>query len=364
MPVQKRFTTLLTIGLLLLITPFVVRFLMPPAPELEPHTAEYFPVQDPATGKWGFIDNKGRMLTPMVFDWAGDFRQGLGLAESNGAMGFIDATFKESGKWAISPRFELYNDGDQSAFGFFDGLALARDDEGKWGYIDRTGKWAITPRFNESEEYTGIPAGSFSEGLAWYQAIEISERNMLNANGEILRDAENKPMKEPFRRRLMGFIDRDGEIAIAPRFEMVQDFGEGMAGARFKTNDMWGFIDRAGKRVISPAYDGVGRFSEGLCAVQVEGLWGYINPSGKWVIEPRFAEAKQFLEGLAAVRESGKWGYIDPKGNWAIEPSYDNFEDYAHPGDATPFENGLARVTLNGRVIYIDTSGHQVWPSE
>jgi len=68
----------------------------------------------------------------MVFDWAGDFRMGRGLAESDGAMGYIDASFAETGEWAISPRFELKDAGDQPAFGFYDGLARARDDTGKF----------------------------------------------------------------------------------------------------------------------------------------------------------------------------------------------------------------------------------------
>lgn len=361
---SRRFTALFTIGLLLLITPFVVRFLMPAEPDLIPHTAEYFPVQDPDTGKWGFIDKAGRPITPMVFDWAGDFRMGLGLAESDGAMGYIDSGFEQTGEWAISPRFEVTHDGDQSAFGFFDGLALARADNGKWGYIDTTGKWAIEPRFIESEQFTGVPAGSFSEGLAWFQAIDMAERNRVDDDGKLVRDEAGKPIKVPYRRRLMGFIDREGEVVIAPRFEMVQDFGEGLAGARFQTNNLWGFIDRAGKRVISPEYEGVGRFSEGLCAVQDDGLWGYIDAEGAWVIEPRFAEARQFLEGLAPVRAGERWGYIDTTGKWAIQPAYDNFEDHTHPGDARPFENGLARVTLEGQRIYINPKGEQVWPEE
>lgn len=359
---RKRFTALLTIGILLLITPFVLRFVLPAGANVGPHTAEYFPVQDPLTGKWGFINNQGKPITAMVFDWAGDFRQGRGLAESAGAMGYIGIDFARTGDWAISPRFELRGSGDQPAHGFFDGRALVRDESGKWGYIDPGGGWAIEPRFVESRDYPGVPAGDFSDGMAWFQVVEMSERYKIDPGGEMVRDAEGKPVMQAYPRRLMGYIGLDGEVVIEPRFEMVADFGEGLAAVRIKSHEAWGFIDASGKRVIGPKYEQVGRFSEGLCAVRDGGLWGYIDAEGGWAIPPRFAEARQFLSGLAAAREGEQWGYIDASGEWVIPPAFDNFEDYAHPGDPRPFENGLARVTLSGEPIYIDTNGNQVWP--
>ncbi|MFN3168731.1 MAG: WG repeat-containing protein [Phycisphaeraceae bacterium] len=362
---RKRFTALLTIGVLLLLTPLVLRFLMPAQAEVGPSTADHFPVQDPKTGRWGFIDKTGAPSSPMVFDWTGDFRHGLGLAELDGAMGYIDETYTDTGNWAIANRFVLRHPGDQPAHGFFDGLALVRDaSSGAWGYIDREGKWAIEPRFVESRDYPGVPAGDFSDGLAWFQVVEMDERYKLDAEGNMVRDGEGKPVMQPYPRRRIGYIDLDGEVFIEPRFEMAADFGEGLAGVRDKSQSAWGFIDRAGKRVIAPKFEAVGRFSEGLCAVKHHGKWGYIDKQGGWVIEPAYAEARQFLGGRAAVREGKLWGYIDKKDAWVIRPAFDNFEDYAHPGDPSPFENGLARVTLNGRRVYIDAQGERVWPAE
>lgn len=362
---RKTFIVLATIGAVLVSVPFLYRAITGPSDPILPHTAEYFPVQDAQTGMWGFIDREGNPITPTVFDWAGDFRQGLGLAETNGAMGYIDAGFKETGKWAISPRFELRDPGDQSAFGFFDGRALVRDDDGVWGYIDTTGQWVIEPRFPETpRDYPGVPAGNFSDGLAWFQLVEMSERNILDENDEFVRDAEGKPMKEAHARRQIGFIDRKGRVVIEPRYEMANDFGDGLAAVRIKSHDAWGFIDKDGKRVISPRFDAVGQFSEGLCAVALNRQWGFIDRKGEDAIERRFDEARQFSEGLAAVRAGDKWGYIDAEGAWAIEPAFDDFEDYGHPRVPRPFENGLARVTLDGQVIYIDRRGEQVWPKE
>ena len=362
---RKTFLILATIGAVLISVPFLYRQFAGPSDPILPSTAEYFAAQDPDTGKWGFIDNKGGPMTPMVFDWAGDYRQGLGLAEIDGAMGYIDSTFEETGKWAISPRFELSDPGDQSAFGFFDGRALVRDKSGKWGYIDATGQWVIEPQFVEVDrDYPGLPAGNFSDGLAWFQVVEMTERNRLDENDEFVRDEEGKPIKEPYARRILGYINRSGKVVIEPRYQMAHDFGEGLAAVRIKSHGSWGFIDKDGKRVISPRFDEAGRFSEGLCPVAVNGAWGYIDPKGDEQINYRFEEAGEFSEGLAAVREGEKWGYIDRQGQWVIQPIYDNFEDYGHPRDPRRFENGLARVTLEGEAIYINPQGEQVWPNE
>lgn len=362
---RKTFFILATVGAVLVSVPFLYRQFAGPSDPILPHTAEFFPVQDQDTGKWGFIDRHGDAVTPMVFDWAGDYRQGLGLAEKDGAMGYIDRSYRDTGKWAIFPRFELRDTGDQSAFGFYDGRALARDVSGRWGYIDTAGKWVIEPRFHESQrDYPGVPAGHFSDGLAWFQAVEMSERNVLDENDEFVRDAEGKPMKEAYPRRTIGFIDRKGRVVIEARYEMANDFGEGLAAVRIKSHDAWGFIDKDDKRVISPKYDAVGSFSEGLCPVAINGAWGYIDAKGDDVIERRFDEARGFSEGLAAVREGEKWGYIDTQGQWVIPPTFDNYEDYAHPGDPMPFENGLARVTVDKQTIYIDRQGEQVWPKD
>lgn len=361
---RKRFTALLTIGFLLLLTPIAVKFLLPARAEVGLSVAEFFPVKDESTGRWGFIDNTGKPITPMRFDWAGDFREGRGLVEFEGHMGFIGADFEKTGDWLIFPRFKLRSPDDQPAHGFFNGLALARDEDGKWGYLNVDGAWAIQPQFMEFDDYAGVPAGDFADGLAWFQVVDMAERYKVDANGKMVRDEQNKPVMESYPRRRYGYINQSGEVVIEPRFEMAQDFGEGLAAVRIKTHDSWGFIDRAGKTVLSPKYEQVDRFSEGLCAVRENGLWGYIDAKGQWVIEPRFAEARQFLEGLAAAREGERWGYIDPSGAWAIQPVFDHFDAFGHPGNPHAFENGLAQVTLQGRRIYINTQGERVWPSE
>ncbi|MEM1355243.1 MAG: WG repeat-containing protein [Planctomycetota bacterium] len=361
---KKLFTALLTAGILLVLTPLVLRMTATPAPGAEPAPPDFFPVRNADTGQWGFIDAKGKLVIPMVFDWAGDFRHGRGLVEHDGKMGYIDEAFKTQGDWAISPRFVCRDEADTPARGFAEGLALARDPEtGRWGYLSTDGSWALEPTFAESIYFPGLPpVGPFSDGLATIQTITVRPQNVLDADGKLVKDEEGNAVKQDQPIERWGYIDTKGQVVIEAKFLGAQDFSEGLAGVRLRSHDRWGFINRSGRTVISPNFDGLGRFVDGLCPAKQGGLWGYIDPAGNWKIEPTFAEAGDFSEGLAAARRDQYWGYIDSAGNWAIPPRYDDGLGYGSAADPTPFENGIARVTEEGQIKYITTRGEAVWP--
>ena len=367
---RKLKTGLITAGILLLLTPMTLRLLGYGATNGLAGDAAYFPVQDPDTGKWGFIDHQGKALTPMLFDWAGDFRHGRGLAQAavdgQPVMGYIDDQFREDGDWAIAPRFILTDAADVAARGFFDGLAAARDKDGRWGYIDPQGAWKIEPTFETIDGLPQVnPCGDFSDGMAWFIQARPAVRKRLDDNGELDHDDEGQLIDEDYLQIRYGYINRHGEDTLSAKYAAAQDFGEGLAGVVYVGESQWCFINRKGRRTIPPQFDGVGRFAQGVCPAKSGELWGYIDPQGDWVIEPKFAEAREFSEaGLAPARRDGqKWGYINQRGVFTIPSRYDDDERPGMYNDPKPFENGVARVMINGSVRYIDTDGNVVWPT-
>jgi hypothetical protein len=58
-----------------------------------------------------------------------------------------------------------------------------------------------------------------------------------------------------------------------------------------------------------------------------------------------------FNEGLARVELNGKWGFIDKTGKEVISLKYDV---------ANYFFEGLALVKLNDRKFYIDKNGNEI----
>jgi hypothetical protein len=140
-------------------------------------------------------------------------------------------------------------------------------------------------------------------------------------------------------------------------------------------NAKWGFIDKQGTVVIAPRYDDVaedlhggenslGRkfhnFSEGLAAVKMAGKWGYIDKTGKVVVKPQFDLAGAFSEGLACVALGKKYGYINQSGSLAIPFNYDWPAQQSL--DAMEFSDGLACAAIKNRFGYMNHSGEIVIP--
>ena len=344
-------------------------------------TGPLFPVVK--DGKWGYIDNVGKMVISARYDLAGDFSEGLAAVRSGHKWGYIDKT----GQLVIP--FEYFN-----ATRFSDGLAPVRRGEtrnDKWGYIDKTGQMVIPAQYEI--------ANIFAEGLAaviykthwgyidktgqmvishwnWNFNLQpctwpgvrvrkdhkfehldnVSPMLILLQSCPLARFSEGlTPAPSGHRMDKWGYMDKAGRMAIPMKYDFVLDFTEGLAPVMARAYafiQKWGFIDKGGEFVIPPQYSATGRFSEGLAAVKVTKKWGFIEKTGQMVIPPQYDSADEFFEGLAAVTLGDKVGYVDKTGKLAIPLQYSSAEGFSH---------GLAEVQVNRKWGYIDKTGKYVW---
>ena len=156
------------------------------------------------------------------------------------------------------------------------------------------------------------------------------------------------------------YIDSGGAVVIRTNYETVGDFSEGLAWVEekihflfFVKSDTYGYIDRSGTLVIPAKFEKAGNFSEGLANVTLGGKRGYVNRRGELVIAPRFDAAGSFSTGLAAVRVDDRWGFIDTLGSFVIPPAYE---------DARVFAEGLAAVQSSGMWGFVRRSGEVAIP--
>jgi len=82
----------------------------------------------------------------------------------------------------------------------------------------------------------------------------------------------------------------------------------------------WGRIDKTGSMTIAPEYDYMASFSEGLARVVVNGKHGYVDAAGRTIVEPKFDCGWEFSRGLARVSLDRKEGYIGRTGQYVWEP--------------------------------------------
>lgn len=163
-----------------------------------------------------------------------------------------------------------------------------------------------------------------------------------------------------------GYIDGDCNVVIPPKYEIAEDFSEGLACVA-EPGWVYGykFIDTNGEVVIS-LEDGIsvcGYFQEGLCVVRVDGKYGFIDRTGKMVIPPKFDCAYGFDRGRALVSfgesESGdNSGIIDRTGRFIVPPKYNSFDYYWYT------EDGLLRLRDVNEIHYFDRTGKQIWPKK
>lgn len=150
-----------------------------------------------------------------------------------------------------------------------------------------------------------------------------------------------------------GFRDLDGNIVIKPQFDNAEMFSEGYSAVAIA--DKWGLIDVKGEYVVKSQHDFLGGVHEGLCSFKQNDRYGFIDTKGEVKIEPQFFWVGQFSEGLCAIstdfrsKEPRKYGYIDTTGKIVIEFKFES---------ALKFENGKAKVQLNGKWLTIDKSGN------
>ena len=144
-----------------------------------------------------------------------------------------------------------------------------------------------------------IPFAEPSEEVEGYRTPEVYVDGLLRvtlAPWPLSRNGGGTKVE-----RGIGYVDRDGGLAIPPVFASAETFSEGLAAASFHPEGPFGFIDPRGRMVIEPRFVAVGFFSGGLAPASDGDAWGYIDRSGAWVIEPRFEYAGAFAGSTAPV---------------------------------------------------------------
>lgn len=170
--------------------------------------------------KWGYMDQKGRIVIEPKFVIAHDFSpEGIAAVADKNGWAYINM----AGNVVIRP-FVFDNAPDP----FNEGLARFSVDN-KFGFFDKTGKVIIQPQFDF--------AWSFSEGLA-----------AMCTGCKEEKDGEYSFMKGG----KWGYINKKGEIVIPTKFERASYFENGKAPA--KLNGEWLHINKKGE-VIKDAHN-------------------------------------------------------------------------------------------------------------
>ena len=280
--------------------------------------------------------------------------------------------------------------------------ALVKGAKGETGVVDSLGKLSVA-----LGAYEILPGQDLKRGVLRVKETKDGKTlyGLINVDGKVLMPPSLLDLgnfsegyaSAKSRNGKYGFVDLLGVWRVAPEYDGVGDFSDGLAYAYFDDYIPWeSFIYPSGgtafnvnndiHEVLYPyifsdglmacledgenlvylgwdgevyvqagAWDDARPFSEGFAAVKDEKGWRFIDDSGVVAIDGVYRQALSFSQGLAAVREGDRWGYIDRSGQFAIPARY---------LDARSFQpQGFAQVKLaSGAWTWIDREGEVLWP--
>lgn len=290
-------------------------------------------------GKFGYIDETGRVVIKPQFDYAYPFSEGLAAVGIGDKAGFIDP----SGRAVIPFQYHRtvsFSDGVAAVYVRWDGV----EKRFPCGYINHSNNYVIKPptKFRCSEFHEGFAAVEvydeqigewlgtyinkkgqqavasrlavgepFSEGLA--RVEDFTKWSFVNPEGQTVIDLRPQGRSEPTDERL------SPASSFSEGLAMVGIIVDGTSG-----HSRFGFMDRSGKMVFRLPFNirAEGDFHDGRAQVYVAmsqtvrtrfdnqiyeqeenvSARGYIDKTGKTVIQPRFSRVEDFSEGLAVVR--------------------------------------------------------------
>jgi hypothetical protein len=298
--------------------------------------------------KLGFIDLKGKIVIPLIYDVVYQFTEGLAAVQKDKLMGYIDRT----GKMVIAL---TYSD----ALPFVDGLAGAQKDD-KWGFINKKGQFVIPPRFR-SVVY-------FNKGTAYVEKMEpgIQRWGQIDRSGKLIRPFRYKeadilklaPQLSAGTKVLYTWYNQYGSttynpLEAVPQVEELFEVGSDPKVSQIVNEGEHYGVKRGGEVLIPIEFDQVYKMDGGLYEVKKADKRGYYSSSGKQLFPPISEVVSYFHNGIVVIKVNGKSGYLDSTGRQITPLQYD---------EAMPFAGGIGQVMRSGKWAAIDRKGHEIIP--
>ena len=172
-------------------------------------------------------------------------------------------------------------------------------------------------------------------------------------------------------KRTYGFIDASGEVVIAPIFDGVKKYENGLCAVSKKINGKYrvGMIDEKANVVVPFVYKWIDEYCicNRIAVVDTNNRIGFLDAKGKLRIPcqyepdedvsffyPHFVKGGVIDINLAVVRKDSFYGAIDTIGKTVVPFIYDYMSDFY----------GLARVEKNNKFGFINKKGEIIIPIE
>jgi hypothetical protein len=220
---------------------------------------------------------------------------------------------------------------------------------GQYGIVNQAERWLVAPRSKKILLIAEDRFLEFTPKTTYLKSFDNSiiyfSENKLELQGTHL--LEYLPSGTIWEIGMDGVI---GDRKILPDMvEKIYPETEGLRG--IKKNGQYGFIDSQGRLRIANRYDAIRPFSEQLAAMMIRGKWGFIGHDDKIAVQPSYDEVHDFKHGLAVVKQKGMYGVVDKTGKQVLLPRYEAISVLPHRNILIQ-QNGLIGLAdAQGKVL-------------
>lgn len=320
--------------------------------------------------KVGLIGANGKEVSPFLYDELSDFKNDRAIAYYNNGYGLINT----NGLWIMTPYYDslhisdeyiYFKQGSETGLADLYGKVIYRDQqpfEIKAGSIIKTQVDSSKAIYSFSGErllehdYDSVKAIGkellilYRDEQAFFYRPSDGHDLKLESDIELVGEMSNGFIPV-LKGGQWGFLDGNGRITIANRYEEVDTYSEGLFSV--KLIGKWGFVNEMEELVIQPNYDHVSPFKNGLSIVQNQNLWGIINNKGETVIS-LFYERIDRLGDNFLIHSNNQVGLADNQGHIIKNPSFDSI---------WPLSDGYFLVGRSDLFGVINNEGHDVLPT-
>ncbi len=131
-------------------------------------------------------------------------------------------------------------------------------------------------------------------------------------------------------------------------------------------DDKVGLCNLEGKEILAPTFDAIYDFYNGVAVVLQNGHQGAIDASGHVIVPVVYDDLWNFLGDTALARRDGKWGVVDRTGREVIPCRFAATESRLHDGYAEVGITGLAMTDPDNPELtadfvgYVNESGEEI----
>ena len=297
---------------------------------------------------WILLDSLGKELNTKPYDHIYSYNGDVFHVMARNFWGAIDANGKEVIACAYDSILQQLNDKIVVKF------------RGQYGIINDKEQWINTPKnhritlISDSRYLERSPRMTYLRAMDG-NSIYFSENRLeikseyiiehladgglwkLDLNGVII-DRQVQP--EGFIEKIFteteglrgikkngqyGFVDSQGRLRIANRYDDIQPFQEELAAVKIRNK--WGFISHEDKIAIQPVYEEVSPFKNGFSLVKQKGLYGLINKKGSLILPPRYEFIAVLPHGNVVIQQDKMFGLANSEGRTLVNPKYHKLQD-------------------------------------